>query len=390
MEDRLKRKRRRKALVVVPVIAVLTVVFAEGACSILFFIVEIRGQGIRAETTHTEHDPLLGWINKPNVWIPDLYGPGKGLRTNSQRFRNDRDFPVAVPPGKRRWICCGDSFTLGYGVDGKDCWCSLLSTLLPDTECVNMGQAGYAVHQAFLWYMRDGVKLEHNVLAFAFISGDFSRMDDTDPSDYPAPRLGLEDGKITIEDVPVPRPSFVARHLPRLREAVWRLRMMWLVQECAGKLRSAKREAPEHAQSFRREELVSAMIGTLNNACRGAGRTLLLIHLPMEGNHRPGSGSSLRAFLRTHAQAHGWIYLDLIADFQNLDQRAVPGLFINDDIPGFIYARGHYNEKGNRYIAELIVRKIANNPALARAVGLPPKAEASPRTDPARDPSSTH
>jgi hypothetical protein len=43
-----------------------------------------------------------------------------------------------------------------------------------------MGQGGHGVDQAYLWYKRDGVKLKHDFLLFAFITLDFQRMQQRD------------------------------------------------------------------------------------------------------------------------------------------------------------------------------------------------------------------
>ena len=84
-----------------------------------------------AERRHTKYDPDLGWVNGPNIHIPNMYGPGVYLKTNSQGFRNNYDFDTAVPNGKYRIICSGDSFTLGYGVDNDHTWCQLLTVTRP-------------------------------------------------------------------------------------------------------------------------------------------------------------------------------------------------------------------------------------------------------------------
>ena len=231
-----QRSRRlwEKALTIVSVGA-LTLLSVEGLSSLTFVLGELKSCRIRAERIHTEHDPLLGWINKPNVDIRNIYGPGKHLRTNSQRFRNDVDFPTAVVPGRRRWICSGDSFTFGYGVGNAHCWCALLSARLPNVECVNMGQGGYGVDQAFLWYLRDGVKVEHDVLVFAFITGDFPRMVEVDPTGYPRPLLDIVNRQIVTKNVPVPQPSFMARRLPRYLGALRKLRTQILTADLVGK-----------------------------------------------------------------------------------------------------------------------------------------------------------
>ena len=104
-------------------VLILLLILLEGGASLYFAYQSARQEfskePVLAERLHTEYDPLLGWINKPNVSIDDMYGPNVFLKTNSQRFRNQNDFSINVPKGRIRVICSGDSFTLGYGV-GND------------------------------------------------------------------------------------------------------------------------------------------------------------------------------------------------------------------------------------------------------------------------------
>src|SRR5271167_1056249 len=72
----------------------------EGAASVYYVFREAFATPPVAESLYTEYDRDLGWVNLPNVYLPNLYGPGKYLKTNSQRFRNNRDFTLQVPPGK--------------------------------------------------------------------------------------------------------------------------------------------------------------------------------------------------------------------------------------------------------------------------------------------------
>jgi hypothetical protein len=56
---------------------------------------------MREEQAHAEYDALLGWINRADLHLPDLYGPGRSFRTNAQRFRAVRPYPPDPPPGGR-------------------------------------------------------------------------------------------------------------------------------------------------------------------------------------------------------------------------------------------------------------------------------------------------
>ena len=173
------------------IIAVILVVI-EGLASYSLFARDMMTKVPLAERRHTQYDPDLGWSNIPDVDIPDMYSAGISLRTNGQGFRNDHDFDKSVPDGYKRVICSGDSFTLGYGVGNDHTWCQRLSALDSRLETVNMGQGGYGVDQAYLWYMRDGRVLEHDIHVFAFITDDLFRMLRSQFSGYGKPVLMVE------------------------------------------------------------------------------------------------------------------------------------------------------------------------------------------------------
>ncbi|MDJ0518252.1 MAG: hypothetical protein QNJ74_19045 [Trichodesmium sp. MO_231.B1] len=173
-------------------VAILSLV--EGLSSILLLFDKISKVQPMSEIRHTQYDELLGWVNIPNVDIPNMYGEGIYFRTNSQSFRNNEDFSINIPSNKIRIICSGDSFTMGLGVSNDQTWCELLTSINQRWQTINMGQGGYGVDQAYLWYKRDGTKFEHNIQIFAFITDDFLRMQSASFMGRGKPLLYLENG----------------------------------------------------------------------------------------------------------------------------------------------------------------------------------------------------
>ena len=120
-------------------ISALTLLIVEGLAS---YALSFRGRRIIHMATERErstYDADLGWVNRPNIHIADMYGPGVYVRTNSHGFRNDRDFDRIVAEGQLRFICSGDSFTFGAGVDNDDTWCQLFGSLDPRFETLEYG-----------------------------------------------------------------------------------------------------------------------------------------------------------------------------------------------------------------------------------------------------------
>src|SRR5262245_11701161 len=183
------------------VILILILVVIEGLSSYVLLVRDITTHSL-AERRHTKYDPDLGWSNEPSLHIPNMYGPGIYLNTNSQGFRNSRDFDTVAPDGKYRIICSGDSFTLGFGVDDDHTCCQALTSFDPRLESVNMGEGGYGVDQAYLWYKRDGVKLEHHVQLLAIITDDFRRMQSDSFLGYGKPVIDIENGMLLVKNVP--------------------------------------------------------------------------------------------------------------------------------------------------------------------------------------------
>ena len=357
-----------KDSVLIALISLCLLLLTEGLFSFLIVFYNLsKNPQVIAENFHTEYDSVLGWINRENCIIQDMYGPGKHLRTNSQRFRNRHDFDISVPEGKRRWICAGDSFTLGYGVDNDHTWCSLLTSNIPNLETVNMGQGGYGIDQAYLWYMRDGVGLQHDVLVFAFITYDFDRMTRSHSGGNPRPRLCVSDGRVIQQNFPVPRPGFLARSLPRYRSAIRQLSIVRMTDFLRRKIQGSNSDPESETM-----ELALSIIGELNTINNHSDQTVLLVHLPTREDFRsPEISGFWREFLRSQAGTNQWNYIDLIEDFRDLNPESVPELFIQNDLPGFIASSGHYTEKGNQYIADLLVKKIASTPSIRGLVRTP-------------------
>ncbi len=193
-------------------------ILVEGVTSYLSFLRHYSRLVELAESRHTEYDELLGYVNKRHASVPNMYGPGRSLTTNGQRFRGAEDFALDVPAGRTRLICSGDSFTLGYGVDDADTWCHQLTVIDPRLETVNMGQGGYGVDQAYLWYQRDAETVKHHAQLFAFIGYDITRA--ITPGLGYRPFLAVEQDRLVVKNVPVTRSPpwlrLLQRAAPRL------------------------------------------------------------------------------------------------------------------------------------------------------------------------------
>ena len=139
---------------------------------------------------------------------------------------------MTLAPDRRpaRIVCSGDSFTLGYGVDDEQTWCARLEAREPRFETINMGQGGYGIDQAYLWYRRDAAMLDHHVQVFAFISADFGRLLSDRFQGYGKPVLRMKQGALVLENTPVPRAAFALPWLAEHRAAFDELRSLALLR----------------------------------------------------------------------------------------------------------------------------------------------------------------
>jgi hypothetical protein len=359
--------RRIAGLVLYNLGTTLVLVLAlEGMASIYYTFREAFASESVAESFYTEYDRDLGWVNLPNVYLPNMYGPGKYLRTNSQRFRNNADFTPQVPPGKTRIICSGDSFTLGFGVDNDHAWPQLLATHSPNIETVNMGQGGYGADQAYLWYKRDGMVMDHDIQIFALIAPDFYRMQYAEYNGYGKPKLAVKNDRLITTNVPVPR-SMVVRS-PGLARAASALSHLSITRLLRRVFRLDTAPVVTQTQEERDAETslaLSHMLDDLLATNRAKASVLVLAYLPTREEYFANLGASWRNFLAQYAHQRGILYLDFTDDFQRLALEEEDKFFIARGAIDFPGAAGHYTEVGNAFIADLFYRRLLANPETA-------------------------
>lgn len=342
----------------------LTAMLLEGLASLILFYQAVFQTRPVAERLYTDYDEDLGWVSLPNVYVEDMYGAGVHLQTNSQAFRNDQDFTVEVPDDKVRAICSGDSFTLGYGVDNQHTWCHRLTVLDERLQTVNMGQGGYGVDQAYLWYKRDGTKLDHDIHLFAFITTDFSRMDHDQFLGYGKPLLQLRADQLVVENVPVSRRGFYLPWLTRYRGTLNTLRSVQLLRTMFFTKPALDEVLDEREQAT--TLLASKVWQDLQRLNTQKGSLLVLVHLPEQEEYQPRFETERwRTNVKLAAKHNGIAYIDLIEEFRHLPPDAIDSLFIPAGVIDFPGAVGHYTVKGNAYIGGVLYKKLLALPEVS-------------------------
>ena len=354
---------------IITLITVVLCLLVEGVASLIFVArgsaeINVPDAPWLLDHWHTEYDPELGWINKASFRNDEMYGPGLYLQTNSQRFRSTRDFEQQPPAGKVRAVCTGDSFTLGFGVSNDNTWCELLSRRDPRFETVNMGQGGYGVDQAYLWYRRDGLALEHDVLIFAFIAEDFTRMMQKTFQGYPKPVLSVQGGVPVVAEAPASRLTLILPSLRQRSKRLGKLRVMQLWQSVFEPKPGTDQRVMTDQQA---RELTLSMIEDLKARLLARDKALLVVLLPVVDDYSTKRTDGLRDFLKTELGRRQIRFLDLVSALRNEPGDRVSQLF-----------RDHYNELGNSWVAEhLYPALIELGPVRKRLDHIGPSREAA-------------
>jgi hypothetical protein len=347
----------RIGLLVVANLAVIGVLFAllEGCASLVVIghdIVTTPGVPERTHN-HVEHDTLLGWVNRPDVHLPDAYGAGRTVSTNRQRFRGMRDYAEHVPAGRLRIICSGDSFTFGYGVGDGDAWCARLTDLDARLETINMGLGGYGVDQAYLWYMRDGMRFDHDMQIFAFVTDDFHRMRADRFMGYGRPLLDMRGDSIVVTNVPVPQTSWLARRQARHGESIARLRIVRVLRRAtgmAGDARAAANAARNAREDERVRRVVARIFAELRRANDVRGSRLVLVYLPGTWDYwRDTATDRWREFIRAEASRQDLLLLDLVEELRRVAPTQVDGLYDPN---------AHFSIAGNEWAARVLYERL--------------------------------
>lgn len=344
-------------LVLVNFAVVLMLLFLiEGFSSFLLVGRKVVAVKPIAERVHTEYDEQLGWVNLPNIFIKDMYGPGVYFTTNSQRYRSARNFSVEIPNDKIRIVCSGDSFTLGYGVDDDHTWCQLLTSLDRRLETVNLGQGGYGVDQAYLWYKRNEKNLNHNIHIFAFITYDFLRMERDTFVGYGKPYLETRGTALFQVNRPVPRRSYYAPRLTTALRTLQELRTVELLRKAATKLGLRDDTAPTRERDVRAKGVVSRIFADLQHTNEVKKSLLVLVYLPTFEDYMGLDPETKywRKYVQAEADKNHYFFVDVVKELRSLPPESVKELF-----------KGHFSNEGNRYVADVLHQKLIEISAIS-------------------------
>ncbi len=151
---------------------------------------------------HT-YDAELGWVpeqQQATVWGKTVTILEDGIRSNGGgEVRDGTEDPI---------LAVGDSYTFGDQVADSETWPAQLDQL-SGKRVVNGGVDGYGVDQIFLRAQRLLNRYRHSTVIFSFIPDDIRRSQMSVMFATAKPYFDFKGGQLTLENVPVPPPSFL-------------------------------------------------------------------------------------------------------------------------------------------------------------------------------------
>lgn len=343
-----KRNALRSNLLLSVISTAVLFLLIEGVASVLMSARVAKHALYMQEESHSQYDADLGWSHRPNMRIENLYGQKTRFTTNSQGFRASDIFDKTVAAGKFRIIALGDSFTMGFGVGDEASYPAQMQALCPDLQTVNMGQGGYGVDQNYLWYKRDGVKLDANVLLFALVAHDFFRMTGNRFIGYAKPVLRVKNNVLEIENVPVPATWNVRTPMLRAWTFLDSLAVMKTGYWLAGRIASPA----ENFYGIVSDDVFAAAglaFDDLTKISKAKGQRFVVVYLPTS-ELLAKEPTREATWLADYARRNDLLLINLVSDFNRLTPGEIASMFRHDF---------HYTEEGNRFVAGALLRRLA-------------------------------
>ena len=325
----------------------------------------------------TYHE-VLGWAPRPGSESANgMY------RYNSQGIRSPVPAYSGSPgEGVFRIALFGDSFTHGDDVPFEHSFGAVLEQKLNEAgrsaEVLNFGVGGYGIDQAMLRFKQQGAAFAPHLVVFGFQPENLKRnlnllrplYDPRSGLPFSKPRFILTDTGLSLINVPVLPPEMLADTLRDFDD--WELRpheyfydpidfqtSWWQYSKLFATVVDLKADPRNEwllkriifTEGTREQQLGWGVIQAFGQEVAAVGARFLIVHLPShpEMELRAGLG---RWTYQTFLDALDGEY-DVVHPEAALIQAAGDGGY------GEIFA-GHFNEKGNRIIAEAIFSHLTD------------------------------
>lgn len=167
---------------------------------------------LTGETQYIIYDKELGWTIRANAVFP-LPDDGGAYKSNSVAIRSDREYDAHTPASVLRIAAFGDSFTHCDDVDNYQTWQAIMERTDENLEVMNFGVRGYGLDQAYLRYLKQGMKYRPHIVFIDFMSENICRnVNVYRPFYQPGtsmplskPRYFIENGELVLTPNPLPK-----------------------------------------------------------------------------------------------------------------------------------------------------------------------------------------
>ena len=284
------------------------------------------------------------------------------FRINQQGMRADRDFPYQKPPGVKRIVSLGDSFTQGYEVAAEETFSAVLERELRaqghDVEVLNAGVSGFSNAEAYLYLERELWKYDLDVVLVSFFFNDL--VDNVRTSLFT-----LADGKLTpnretyvpggqLADFLNSNPLFNSLNersdaFTFLKERLTLLakRQMW--EENVRNLEQEEKAGPSDVQDYQRD-LAGAIFEAIYEATSRRGVPLVIQSIPVRQRH--GDVAFVDSFPKSFDTDRPGLSLFAAEE--------VLAPFVGQELLYWTRSHGHWtpfsHQKSGQSLAELMIR----------------------------------
>lgn len=247
----------------------------------------------RSDTLHGgpwAYDEEVGWKGVPSdEWHLATESGRFTVRHNAQGFRDVEE--TGRDPGKGAIVFLGDSFTWGYQVEADEMFVERLRPRFRDFEIRNLAHCGYGTDQELLTFERWSAPGNARLVVLVVCENDFADNASAVRYEKNKPRFVVEDGRLVLANVPVPRaepPS--PRPAPRrpaglkqsVKDVLLRLHALHAVYsalEARGQDPGAL--AARSVEANRGDPKVTALlVARLNEAAAARGARLAVVAIP--------------------------------------------------------------------------------------------------------------
>ena len=320
---------------------------------------------------YSQFDAVLGWTTKSGYASPD-----GAVHVNAQGLRSTREFAASAPPGERRVIVCGESFTFCEEVTDEEAWPARLEALVPDLAVLNYGVGGYGTDQALLRVTKEARGPAEALLVGLMLENIGRNVNRYRPLWYPRaqpaakPRYVLSANGLELVAQPfASRAEFVAAVrsddvFARLAEHEhWSADGLadWLAGSAVARLLAGQRAYAERelerlwtdteGEPFRTTlALLEAFRGVAQDL-GGARLVVLVFPTRSDLEARLANGARYWSTLLDALEARGIDFLDLT------DPLAAAGRA--SGTVGALYSESHFSPLGNDVLARAIVARLA-------------------------------